>query len=69
MLQLKSEFRVEIVSRFDDKTFQMDHDIKLMNKLGQEGWILLSTSTMGQIIYGYFAKPKNEQASFTLDET
>lgn len=69
MLQLRSEFRVEIVSRFDDKTFQMNHDIKLLNKLGQEGWILVSTSTMGQMIYGYFAKPKNEQTSFMPDET
>jgi len=57
MLQMKSKFRVEIVSRFDNDTHQIKHDIELMNALGADGWILLSTATMGQMVYGYFAKP------------
>jgi len=58
---MKYEYRVEIISKFDntrsDNTkFDICHKIDILNNLGKEGWELVSSSTMGEVIYGYFKR-------------
>jgi len=53
---MKYEYRTEIISKYDSSTYQVLHLDHAMTKLGSEGWELVSTAAMGQVIYGYFKR-------------
>jgi len=54
--QLKFEYKFQIVTRYNNETFQVECNQKLLDELGQQGWDLISTTLVGQIIYGFFKK-------------
>jgi hypothetical protein len=54
--QNKFEYRFEIVTKYNNTTFNVENCDKLVKELGEQGWELVSTCLIGQIVYGYFKK-------------
>jgi len=50
------EYKFEILTKYNNTTFNVENNIKLLSELGSQGWELVSTCLIGQIVYGYFKK-------------
>ena len=53
---MQFEYKVEIISRYDNSTYQVIHEIAALNTLGVDGWELVSSAVIGQLVYGYFKR-------------
>ena len=52
----KFEYKVEIISQYNSTVYKVEHEVDILNEWGKGGWELVSTSTLGQLIYGYFKR-------------